>query len=81
MKIVTDYAPPPIPDRRYDWSAYDDHTYDGSPGSVIGWGRTEAEAIADFKEQMEDDPGTYLDDEERYGELPGRTDPQTGGGE
>ena len=52
MKIRTDYIYPPIPDRRCDWVAVDDDTYDG-PGCPVGSGRTEAEAIADLMEQLE----------------------------
>lgn len=52
MRIVTDYWPKPIPDRRFDWTAVDDETYDGPPGPV-GVGSTEAEAIADLKEKLE----------------------------
>lgn len=51
MKIVTHYDPPPIPRRDADWTAVDDDTY-GGPGSPIGTGATEAEAIADLLEQM-----------------------------
>ena len=54
MKIVTDYVYPPIPVRDWDWRAYDDDTYDGSPGQVTGWGRTEQEAIEDFKQRWQD---------------------------
>lgn len=57
MKIVTRYDPPPIPWRSFDWSAVDDDTYDGAPDSrsaVIGWGRTEEEAIADLLDQIEE---------------------------
>lgn len=53
MNIVTTYVYPPIPDRRYDWCAVDDDTYDG-PGSLIGRGATKEEAIADLLEQMEE---------------------------
>lgn len=53
MKITTSYWPKPIPMRQFDWSAVDDDTYDG-PGSPIGYGRNEAEAIADLKEQLDD---------------------------
>jgi hypothetical protein len=53
MRIVTEYVYPPIPDRRFDWQAVDDETYDG-PGSPIGTGSTEAEAIADLMAQIED---------------------------
>ena len=67
MRIRTSFVYPPIPDRRWDWSAVDDETYDGSDESrgrarVIGYGRTEAEAIADLKQQLAEyevtlDPG------------------------
>lgn len=52
MNIRTEYVYPPIPDRRFDWQAVDDDTYDG-PGSPIGSGATEAEAIADLLEKLE----------------------------
>lgn len=56
--IVTTYDPPPIPVRDADWSAVDDDTYDGAPDSPtrgqIGHGATEAEAIADLLEQLDD---------------------------
>ena len=54
MKIVTHYDPPPIPVRKFDWSAIDDSTYDGH-GCRIGHGATEAEAIQDLMDQIEDD--------------------------
>jgi hypothetical protein len=53
MKISTSYDPPPIPIRSFDWMAVDDDTYDG-PGSPIGLGATEQEAIADLLDQLED---------------------------
>lgn len=37
-----------------EWSAIDDNTYDGFPGSMIGWGRTEQEAIDDLLAQIYD---------------------------
>ena len=49
--IRTDYVFPPIPDRRFDWSAIDDETYDGE-GCPIGYGRTEQEAIEDLLDQL-----------------------------
>lgn len=52
MKITTTYVYPPIPDRRWDWSAVDDNTYE--PGGYIGQGPTEAAAIADLFGQMLD---------------------------
>jgi hypothetical protein len=51
MNVRTEFVYPPIPDRRFDWSAVDDDTYDG-PGSPIGTGPTEEAAIADLMEQM-----------------------------
>lgn len=51
-KIRTEYVWPPIPDRRFDWSAVTDN-YDGE-GSPIGWGRTEDEAIEDLVAEIED---------------------------
>ena len=53
MRIKTEYVYPPIPDRNHDWSAIDDNTYDG-PGSPMGWGRTEQEAIDDLLRQLEE---------------------------
>lgn len=53
-KIRTTYVYPPIPIRDFDWSAIDDDTYDG-PGSPIGTGRTEQDAIADLMGQIEDE--------------------------
>jgi hypothetical protein len=48
MNIRTELACPPS-----HWTAIDDDTYDG-PGSPIGSGRTEQEAIADLLEQIEE---------------------------
>lgn len=52
-KIVTEYWPKPIPLRQFDWVAVTDD-YDGAPDShcPVGYGRTEAEAVADLKEQL-----------------------------
>ena len=41
--IQTHHVYPAIPDRRWDWSACRD-----PESHVIGWGATEAEALADF---------------------------------
>lgn len=58
MKIRTEFVYPPIPDRRFDWSAVDDDTYDGAEDSStrgqIGYGATEADAIADLMEILEE---------------------------
>lgn len=52
MKIVTSYDPPPIPDRRHDWLAWDDDTYE--PGCPVGEGATEDEAVADLMAKLGD---------------------------
>lgn len=57
MKIKTEFIFPPIPVRRFDWSAIDEDRYDGAPDAgpqYVGYGRTEAEAIADLMSQLED---------------------------
>ena len=51
-RIITRNEYPPIPDRRWDWSAVTD---DYEPGQPIGWGLTEQEAIADLLDQIEND--------------------------
>jgi hypothetical protein len=53
MRIITSFVNPPIPIRRFDWSAVDDDTYDG-PGCPIGYGATKEEAIGDLMEQLEE---------------------------
>lgn len=57
MKIRTQYEPPPIPMRQFDWSAVDADTYDGAEDSKnrnqIGFGHTEKEAIADLMEKLD----------------------------
>lgn len=56
-KIVTEYWAKPIPLRQFDWSAVTDN-YDGAEDSgnrgQIGFGRTEAEAVADLQQQLDD---------------------------
>jgi hypothetical protein len=59
LKIVTEFWPKPIPSRQFDWSAVTDD-YEGGdgydePGGRIGYGATEAEAIADLRDQLEDE--------------------------
>lgn len=51
MKIETDYWAKPIPTRTFDWSAA---TSNYEPGHPIGYGATEAEAIADLMQSLED---------------------------
>jgi hypothetical protein len=60
-KIKTYFDPPPIPDRRFDWSAMLDGYDPGEPdetgtyhgGDAIGFGATEEAAVADLMEQIE----------------------------
>lgn len=58
MKIVTDHWRKPIPTNKFDWCAVDSDTFDGAPDThppcPIGYGSTEAEAIADLLEQIAD---------------------------
>lgn len=51
VKIITNYIYPPIPDRRFDWSAVTDNY---EPGQPIGYGPTKEAAIADLQELLED---------------------------
>lgn len=60
MKIQTDCICPPIPTRKFDWSAIDADTYDADfdgenfvSKCPIGRGETEQEAIADLMEQLD----------------------------
>jgi hypothetical protein len=49
MNIRTIHICPPIPIRRYDWCAYNGDTFDAeSSKSLVGYGCTEQEAIADL---------------------------------
>jgi len=52
MKIVTQYVHPPIPARTHDWAAYFDN--DNCDDHRTGYGPTEAAAVADLLEQLED---------------------------
>lgn len=57
MKIITSHVFPTIPIRTSDWCAH----YDGEEeAGNYGWGRTEAEAIADFIENCADDHNERL---------------------
>lgn len=49
MNIKTVYDPKPIPDRRFDWTAFN---AEYEPGDSIGFGATEEEAIADYKQKL-----------------------------
>lgn len=54
-KIVTHYDPPPIPWRTFDWCAYEDGQEEAGN---YGWGRTEAEAVADWHDVHDEDGET-----------------------
>ena len=51
-QIKTQFIYPPIPYRNFDWCATTDNYEAGDP---VGYGRTEAEAIADLKELLADE--------------------------
>lgn len=56
-KIVTSHMFPPIPIREFDWCAH----YEGEEeAGHCGWGRTEAEAIQDFKDNCAEDHDARL---------------------
>lgn len=48
LNIKTEHVYPPIPIRSFDWCAWFDGMDEETRGH--GWGKTEAEAIADLKE-------------------------------
>lgn len=61
IRVSTNFDYPPIPVRDMDWSAIDYDTYDADcdgdgffSNCPIGRGATEAEAIADLLEQIEE---------------------------
>lgn len=49
MNIKTVHVYPPIPVRSFDWCAFDN---DGDESGPYGWGKTEAEAVENLKEQI-----------------------------
>lgn len=56
--IITEHVHPPIPVRMFDWCAcregYEPPDSEGVGGGLAGWGRTEADAIADLKKREEE---------------------------
>lgn len=52
--IRTAYDPPPIGARDCDWMAWDDRHNPDDADYRVGYGATEAEAVADLMQQMED---------------------------
>jgi hypothetical protein len=65
MKIVTRYDPKPIPDRQFDWSAWEDSGNE----MMVGCGKTKEEAIIDlarlFAERAEAAEEQFYADAER----------------
>lgn len=49
--IIVQHVYPPIPDRQFDYCAFRDGY---EPGLIVGWGKTQEEAIADLLELEED---------------------------
>ena len=49
--IKAEFTYPPIPDRRFDWHAYEDGW---EPGAPYGEGPTEYAALQDLKEKMDE---------------------------
>ena len=52
MKIVTSYDHPPIPIRKWDWSAVTEYY---EPNDPIGRGETEQEAIDDLLSKLKEE--------------------------
>ena len=61
MTIKTEFVYPPVPFRGMDWIAFDDDSLD--KGSKVGYGATEAEAIADLFDQLPDSAWFNMDGE------------------
>lgn len=56
--LKTTFVYPPIPLRQFDWAAYNDNDCGCEEcNAATGRGRTEAEAIADYQEQMREKLG------------------------
>lgn len=53
VRVRTDFVYPPIPDRSSDWCATDDNRYDGG-NKYIAYGATEADAIEELLEQIDE---------------------------
>jgi hypothetical protein len=55
MTIITRHWNKPIPLRQFDWEAWRDGDEPNDNGQMlVGYGRTESEAITDLIEQLED---------------------------
>lgn len=46
--VETNYDPPPIPIREYDWAA----AFDWEPGNPVGYGKTKQDALNDLVQQV-----------------------------
>ena len=69
MKILTEYDPPPIPGRGFDWYAV---TSEYEPGHPIGYGATELEARAHLQDQLDDElPPEFGDPKSAYANAVG----------
>lgn len=69
MKIITEqHFDFPLSHRLSfnNWSAWDEDSYDGADDSTapMGYGATEAEAIIDLREQLDEKEGDCDDDKE-----------------
>lgn len=54
-KIVIHFWMKPIPPREFDWCAYRNNDEPDDDGHMLqGWGASEAEAIADLLERIEE---------------------------
>jgi hypothetical protein len=51
-RIITSYIRPPVPSRRFDWAAWVDGREESGQ---VGYGATEAEALAELREMRLDD--------------------------
>ena len=60
MKIRTEYYPKPIPIRSFDWTAIDEDNEEACvEACVVGYGKTEEEAVRDLLEMIADEPRGY----------------------
>lgn len=59
MKVVTHFIYPPIPFRGCDWQATID-SYDGDENAPRGFGPTQAEAVADLLDQLDNEADIKL---------------------
>ena len=72
-KIVTQYNPPPGPDRSQDWMA----TLEGwDLGEPVGLGETEEDAIYDLEEQIEQEEEDRRQGEQYLAETSSLSDPR-----